>query len=163
MQIISGFGIVLGNAFILKLLFEVREVLSRVKKRESASNVEVKARLSTGALSKMASVDVVTLGTISVTSVIAAVILAVILYIGFKSKNEKEKRSDTAKSKLEEKPVGNEEKRDKAKQTKGKRGTAPVKNHHRQFAILKGHTGYLSDLEFSLNGKYLASTSQGYF
>ena len=53
--------------------------------------------------------------------------------------------------------------REKTKQRlrKAKRGNAPVKNHRRQFAILKGHTGDVFDLEFSLNGKYMASTSQG--
>lgn len=124
--------------------------------------MEFKARLSTGACTKMAAVEVAGFGTIAVTSVIAAVILAVILYIGYKSKKEKGDSSDTAKSEPEEKPVRNGEKRDKVKQTKGKRGTAAVKNNHRQLAILKGHTGYVFDLEFSLNGKYLASTSQGY-
>lgn len=114
-------------------------------------------------ISKMAAVEVATLGTITVTSLIAAIVLAVILYIGFKSKPKKEDSSGTVKSELEEKPMHNGEKRDKAKPTKtGKRGTVAVKNHHRQYAILKGHTGHVFDLEFSLNGKYLASTSQGY-
>lgn len=110
----------------------------------------------------MAAVEAATLGTIIVTSVIAAVILAFILYIGFKSKQNNEESSETVKNELEEKPVRNGEEKYKAKQTKGKRGPVAVKSHHRQFAVLKGHTGHVFDLEFSLNGKYLASTSQGH-
>ena len=103
-----------------------------------------------------------TLGTIIVTSLIAAAVLVVILFIGFKSKKRKDDSSETAKTELEEKQAISGERKDKAKTTgKGKRGNAPVKNHRRQFAILKGHTGDVFDLEFSLNGKYMASTSQG--
>lgn len=86
--------------------------------------------------------------------------LVVILLIGFKSKQGKVDSSETAKTELEEKQAISVERKDKAKTTKGKRGNAPVKNHRRQFAILKGHTGDVFDLEFSLNGKYMASTSQ---
>ncbi|KAL9981141.1 hypothetical protein ACROYT_G009805 [Oculina patagonica] len=108
----------------------------------------------------MAGVEVATLGTIAVTSVIAAIILVVILFIGFKSKQQKDDSSETDKTELEEKQAINGERKDKAKSGKGKRANAPVKNHHRQFASLKGHTGDVLDLEFSLNGKYMASTSQ---
>lgn len=132
-----------------------------MKKREKS--VEVKTRLYTGAVSlgNMAGVEVATLGTIAVTSVIAAIILVVILFIGFKSKQQKDDSSETDKTELEEKQAINGERKDKAKSGKGKRANAPVKNHHRQFASLKGHTGDVLDLEFSLNGKYMASTSQG--
>lgn len=109
----------------------------------------------------MAGVEVAALGTITATSVIAAVILVVILFIGFKSKQRKDDSSKTDKTELEEKQAINGERKDKAKSGKGKRANAPVKNHRRQFAILKGHTGDVLDLEFSLNGKYMASTSQG--
>ena len=111
-------------------------------------------------LLKMAA-DISTFGTISITSVVAAVIVAVILYIGFKSKREKEEVSDANKSEIKDKPR-NEKKREKLKQTKGRRCTVPDKAHHRQFAVLKGHASHVFDVEFSLNGKYLASTSQGY-
>lgn len=106
--------------------------------------------------------EVVSYGTISLTSLIAGVILAVILYIGLKRK--KEESSDAYKSDLDEKPSRRGQKKDILKQVKGKKktGTLPVKTHHRQFAVLKGHTGRVCDLEYSLNGKYLASTSQGY-
>lgn len=109
----------------------------------------------------MAGVEVATLGTIIATSLIAAAVLVVILFIDFKSKQRKDDSSETVKSELEEKQAFSGERKDKAKTTKGKRGNAPVKNHRRQFAILKGHTGDVFDLEFSLNGKYMASTSQG--
>ena len=126
----------------------------------------MKARLSTGALSlisKMAAVEIATLGTITVTCIIAAIVLAVIFYIGFKSKQQQKEISETLETKLDERPVENGQKRDKGKQSgKAKRGAVTLKSHHRQFAILKGHTGHVFDLEFSLNGKYLASTSQGY-
>ncbi|XP_068750616.1 transducin beta-like protein 2 isoform X2 [Montipora capricornis] len=103
--------------------------------------------------------DISTFGTISITSVVAAVIVAVILYIGFKSKKEKEEVSDANNSEIKDKPR-NEKKREKLKQTKARRGTVPDKTHHRQFAVLKGHASHVFDVEFSLNGKYLASTSQ---
>lgn len=109
----------------------------------------------------MAALQVAALGTITLTSVIAAVVFLVILYIGFKSKQKKDDSSENTETELEEKQPINGERKDKAKHGKGKRGTAPVKNHRRQFAILKGHTGDVFDLEFSLNGKYMASTSQG--
>ena len=109
----------------------------------------------------MAGVEVATLGTFIITSLIAAAVLVVILFIGFKSRQRKDDSSETAKTELEEKQAISGERKDKAKTTKGKRGNAPVKNHRRQFAILKGHTGDVFDLEFSLNGKYMASTSQG--
>lgn len=113
-------------------------------------------------LSNMADVEAADFGTITVTSVIAAVILVVILFIGLKSKKKKDDSSETATTDLEEKESINGERKDKAKHSfKGKRGNAPVKTHRRQFAILKGHTGDVYDLEFSLNGKYMASTSQG--
>ena len=110
---------------------------------------------------KMAA-EVVSYGMISLTSLIAGVILAVILYIGLKSK--KEETSDSNRSDLDEKPSIIGEKKDILKQVKGKKkaGTLAAKTHHRQFAVLKGHTGHVCDLEYSLNGKYLASTSQGY-
>lgn len=110
---------------------------------------------------KMAA-EVVSFGTISLTSLIAGVILAVILYIGLKSK--KEENSDSNRSDLDEKPSSIGQKKAILKQVKGKKkaGTLPAKTHHRQFAVLKGHTGHVCDLEYSLNGKYLASTSQGY-
>ncbi|KAK2549753.1 Transducin beta-like protein 2 [Acropora cervicornis] len=90
----------------------------------------------------------------------AGVILAVILYIGLKSK--KEENSDSNRSDLDEKPSIIGQKKDTLKQVKGKKkaGTLPAKTHNRQFAVLKGHTGHVCDLEYSLNGKYLASTSQ---
>lgn len=109
----------------------------------------------------MAGVEVVSIGTITLTSVIAAVILVVILFIGFKSKQRKDGSSNTDKTELEEKEAINGERKDKAKAGKAKRANAPVKTHRRQFAVLKGHTGDVLDLEFSLNGKYMASTSQG--
>lgn len=104
--------------------------------------------------------EVVSYGMISLTSLIAGVILAVILYIGLKSK--KEENSDSNRSDLDEKPSIIGEKKDILKQVKGKKkaGNLPAKTHHRQFAVLKGHTGHVCDLEYSLNGKYLASTSQ---
>ena len=109
----------------------------------------------------MAGVLVATLGTVIVTSLIAAAVLAVILFIGFKSKQRKDDSSETAKTELEEKQAISGERKDKVKTFKGKRGNGPVKTHRRQFAVLKGHTGDVFDLEFSLNGKYMASTSQG--
>lgn len=109
----------------------------------------------------MAAVEVSTLSTIALSSVIAAVVLLVILYIGFKSKQPKDDSSEKIKPELEEKHPINGESKDKTKHPKGKRGNPQLKNHPRQFAILKGHTGDVFDLEFSLNGKYMASTSLG--
>lgn len=107
----------------------------------------------------MAAVEVATLSTIALSSVIAAVVLLVILYISFKSKQQKDDSSENIKPELEEKHPINGESKDKMKHHKGKRGNPQLKNHPRQFAILKGHTGDVFDLEFSLNGKYMASTS----
>ncbi|XP_022783893.1 transducin beta-like protein 2 [Stylophora pistillata] len=107
----------------------------------------------------MAAVQVATLGTIVLSLVIAAVVLLVILYISFKSKQQKDDSSENLKPELEEKQPINGERKDKTKHPKGKKGNLQLKPHPRQFAILKGHTGDVFDLEFSLNGKYMASAS----
>ena len=109
----------------------------------------------------MAAVQIAAFGTVVVTSVLAAVILLVILFFGFKKKQERNGHSEASESEREEKPVNSKEKREKIKQTRGKRRIAQVKSHRRQCAVLKGHTEDVLDLEFSINGKYLASTSQG--
>lgn len=133
-----------------------------MKKRENKREVKTRLRYRCcKSLGNMAGVDIATLGTIIVTSLIAGAVLVVILFIGFKSKQKKSDNSETAKSELEEKQAIIRERKEKTKPTKGKRGNAPLKTHRRQFAILKGHTGDVFDLEFSSNGKYMASTSQG--
>ena len=110
----------------------------------------------------MAAVEVASLATIAVTCVIAAVLLAVVFYIGFKSQRQSEQNTEINQGELELKPEENGQRKDKTKQSgKGKKGVLQLKSHRRQDAVLKGHTEHIFDLEFSLNGKYLASTSQG--
>ncbi|XP_073258368.1 transducin beta-like protein 2 isoform X3 [Porites lutea] len=109
----------------------------------------------------MAAVEVASLATIAVTCVIAAVLLAVVFYIGFKSQRQSEQNTEINQGELELKPVENGQRKDKTKQSgKGKKGVLQLKSHRRQYAVLKGHTEHIFDLEFSLNGKFLASTSQ---
>lgn len=110
----------------------------------------------------MAAVEVASLATIAVTCVIAAVLFAVVFYIGFKSQRQSEQNTEINQGELELKPEENGQRKDKTKQSgKGKKGVLQLKSHRRQYAVLKGHTEHIFDLEFSLNGKYLASTSQG--
>ena len=102
--------------------------------------------------------------TMALTAIVAASILLVVALLKFISG-----KSNTGQS-LADKEIAKDEKlkngdrvkgpAKSAKQGKPRKG-GPAQTHHRQAAVLKGHTSNVCDLDFSVNGKYMASASEG--
>lgn len=100
--------------------------------------------------------------TITLSSVVAAVVLLLAVLLNFISRRTKIEQTPKEKeSEKEEKAQAGSKKGKISKLGKSRRVTGPVQTHPRQIAILKGHTSDVCDLDFSVNGKYMASASQG--
>ena len=120
--------------------------------------------------------DVAAEETTNLGAVVAAVSFGTVVLLLFilSRLKSRDKGSDETSAEREQKP--SETKLDKqngvngtTKKTKGGKkrlgsasGSGQVQSNRRQFAVLKGHTSDVYDLDFSLNGKCLASVSQGH-
>ena len=122
--------------------------------------------------------DVAAEETTNLGAVVAAVSFGTVVLLLFilSRLKSRDKASDETSAEREQKP--SETKLDKqngvngtTKKTKGGKkrlgsasgsGPGQVQSNRRQFAVLKGHTSDVYDLDFSLNGKCLASVSQGH-
>lgn len=101
------------------------------------------------------------LGFIAISVFLGALGLAAFVF--FSLRNRSPRSNDQSKSKETKDSLDQKSQNGKKSQTKGskKKGSNVVKSHKTQFAILKGHTDQVLDLNFSTNGKCLASCSQG--
>ncbi|XP_032242347.2 transducin beta-like protein 2 isoform X2 [Nematostella vectensis] len=99
------------------------------------------------------------IGVIAISACLGAVILAIFVFVSLRNNSQDENSASDSKEKREK---SKEKPQNGTKSAKGKKRNQSqgVMNHRRQFAALKGHTSEVLDLDFSLNGKLLASTSQ---
>lgn len=99
------------------------------------------------------------LGIIAVSVFLGALGLAAFVFFSLKSSSKKSSEEEKPK---EVKESANQNGHKKHSKSSKKKTINVVQNHKRQFALLKGHTDQVFDLDFSQNGKYLASVAQGY-
>ncbi|XP_031553356.1 transducin beta-like protein 2 isoform X2 [Actinia tenebrosa] len=99
-------------------------------------------------------------GFIAISLFLGALGLAAFVF--FSLRNKPSRSSDQSKSKETKDSLDQKTQNGRKSQTKGskKKASSVVKSHKTQFAILKGHTDQVLDLDFSTNGKHLASCSQ---
>ncbi|XP_020894686.1 transducin beta-like protein 2 isoform X2 [Exaiptasia diaphana] len=102
------------------------------------------------------------LGIIAVSVFLGALGLAAFVF--FSLRKNSQNSSEEEKSKELSDSVNHKDKNGQKKikpRTSSKKKTSNVvQNHRRQFSLLKGHTDHVFDLDFSQNGKYLASAAQ---
>ncbi|KAK3739311.1 hypothetical protein QZH41_017882 [Actinostola sp. cb2023] len=98
------------------------------------------------------------LGFIAVSVFLGALGLAAFVFISLKSRSQKE--SEQVKSKETRESADQKAQNGLRKHNKTSKKKTVVQSHKAHFAVLKGHTDRVLDLDFSLNGKYLASVSQ---
>lgn len=101
------------------------------------------------------------LGFIAISVFLGALGLAAFVF--FSLRNRSPRNNDQSKSKETKDTLEQKIQNGKKSYTKGskKKSSSVVTSHKTQLAILKGHTDQVLDLDFSTNGKYLASCSQG--
>jgi WD40 repeat protein len=103
------------------------------------------------------------LGFIAISVFLGALGLATFVF--FSLRNRSPRNGDQSKSKETKDSLDQKAQNGKKLLTKGsskKKNSNNIKSHKTHFAILKGHTDQVYDLDFSMNGKHLASCSQGY-
>jgi len=104
------------------------------------------------------------LGIIAVSVFLGAVGLAAFVFFTLKKSSQKSSEQEKPKESKEsavQKEQNGHKRQQPAKTSKKKSSNTLLSNHKRQYAILKGHTDKVFDLDFSQNGKYLASVAQG--
>lgn len=103
------------------------------------------------------------LGIIAVSVFLGALGLAAFVFFTLKNRSKKSSEEEKPKEGRENavQKEQNGHKKQLPKTSKKKSSNSALHYHKRQYAILKGHTEKVFDLDFSQNGKYLASVSQG--
>ena len=103
------------------------------------------------------------LPSISITCAIGAIIFA-IFFLFERRNREKLNQNVNEEEKNDNEDTKKDQPRNESKKgSKGKSKKEPAATHKRQYCILKGHTDVITDLDFSDNGKYLATSSTGLY